>query len=92
MNYAPWADLRDSFRKNSGKPTVAFARIEGWMKKLHAVIGPHPPLRFPNVWDKNHLEIDPIRFDAIIHAVIRLDPVSVHVPRIIFIGYRSFRR
>jgi hypothetical protein len=44
-------------------------------EKLHTVIGPHPPLPFPNVQDQNHLEIDPIRLDAIIHAVVRPDPV-----------------
>src|SRR5260370_39843763 len=48
-------------------------------EKLHTVIRPHPPLPFPNLRDQNHLEIDPIRVDAIIHAVIWLDPVSIHI-------------
>ena len=51
-------------------------------EKLHAMIRPHPPLPFPNLRDENHLEIDPIRVDAIIHTVVRLDPVSVHIARI----------
>jgi hypothetical protein len=48
-------------------------------EKLHIVIRLHPPLPFPNLRDQNHLEIDPISVDAIIHSVVRFDPVSVHI-------------
>jgi hypothetical protein len=48
-------------------------------EKLHAMIRPHPPLPFPNLRHQNHLEVDPVRIDAIIHAVVWLDPVSVHI-------------
>src|SRR5262249_42355431 len=51
-------------------------------EKLDAVIHPHPPLPFPNLRHQNHLEIDPVGIDAIIHAVVWFDPVSVHVARI----------
>ena len=51
-------------------------------EKLDAVIRPHPPLPFPNLRDQIHLEIDPVRIDAIIHARVWLDPVSVHIARI----------
>src|SRR5712675_1263207 len=54
-------------------------------EKLQAVIRPHPPLPFPNLRDRNHLEIDPIRVDAIISAVVRLDPISIHIAWIGFL-------
>src|SRR3954469_3096552 len=54
-------------------------------EKLRAVIRPHPPLPFPNLRDQNQLEIDPIRVDAIINAVVRLDPISVHIAWIGFL-------
>jgi hypothetical protein len=48
-------------------------------EELDAVIPPHPPLPFPNLRDQNHLEVGPMRIDAIIHAVVCFDPVSVHI-------------
>ncbi len=48
-------------------------------EKLHSVIRPHPPLPFANLRDQNHFKIDPIRIDAIVHSLVRLDPVSVHI-------------
>src|ERR1700686_365976 len=55
-------------------------------EKLHAMIRPPPPLPFPNLRDQHHLEIDPIRIDALIHAVVWLDPVSVHITWIGLLG------
>jgi hypothetical protein len=54
-------------------------------EKLDTVIGPHTRLPFPNLRDQRHLEIDPIRVDAIIDADVRLDPVSIHIARIEFL-------
>src|SRR5438067_2173748 len=51
-------------------------------EELHAVFRPHPPLPFANLRDQQHLEIDPIRIDAIIYAIVRFDPVSVHIARV----------
>jgi hypothetical protein len=59
------------------------------VEKLHAVIRPHPPLPFPNLRDQNRLEVNPIRIDAIIHAVVWLDPVSVHITWIELLGTRA---
>src|ERR1700691_5182727 len=51
-------------------------------KKLHAVICPHPPLPLPNVRHKNHFEVNPIRVDSLVHAIVRFDPVTINVTRI----------
>src|SRR3979409_2780403 len=56
-----------------------FCPHSGVDEELAAFIRPHPPLPFPNLRVQNHLEIDPIRVDAIIHFVVRLNPISVHV-------------
>jgi hypothetical protein len=48
-------------------------------EEFHAVIGPHPPLPLPNMWDQNHLKIDPIGIDPIVYTIVRLDPVTVHI-------------
>jgi hypothetical protein len=47
-------------------------------EKLHAVIRPHPPLPVPTL-HQNHFEVDPIRIDAIIYAVVWFDSVSVYI-------------
>jgi hypothetical protein len=63
--------------------------MAGWMKTPRRD-PPHPPLPFPNLRDQNHLEVNPIRIDAIIHAVVVwLDPVSVHITWIEFLGTRA---
>ena len=58
-------------------------------EELHAVIGPHPPLPFPNMRDQDHLEFDPISIDAIIHASVWLDPISVHITWIELLGAKA---
>ena len=58
-------------------------------EKLHALIHPHPPLPFPNVRDQPHLKIYPIRIDAIIHALIWLDPISIHITWIRLLGAKA---
>ena len=55
-------------------------------EKLHAVIRLHPPFPLPNLRDQNHLEIDPIRIDAIINPVVRLNPIFVHIAGIGFLA------
>jgi hypothetical protein len=55
-------------------------------KEFHAVVRPHPPLPLPNMRDENQLEIYPIRIDAIVYAIVRLDPVTVHISGIRLLG------
>jgi len=48
-------------------------------KELKAVVGPHSPLPFPHMRNENQPEVDPVPFDAIINAVIGLNPIAVHI-------------
>jgi len=58
-------------------------------EELHAMICPHSPLPFANMRDENHLKINPIRIDPIIHTIVRFDPVSVHIPGIRLFGAKA---
>src|ERR1039457_345456 len=51
-------------------------------KKLNAMVGPHSPLPLSNVRNKNQLEVDPVRIDAIIDARVGLNPIAIDITRI----------
>src|ERR1700730_14032140 len=51
-------------------------------EEFDTVIHPHSPLPLPHLRYENHFEVDPIRIDPIIDAVVRLDPITVHIARI----------
>lgn len=55
-------------------------------EKLDAVVSPHPPFPFSDLRGENHLEINPVWLDAIVYAVVGLDPVSVEIAWIGFLG------
>src|SRR5580700_7092978 len=51
-------------------------------EEFDTVIRPHPPPPLPHMRYENHFEVDPIWIDPIINAVVRLDPITVHIARI----------
>jgi len=53
-------------------------------EELNAMVHPHSPLPFPNMLNQDQLEIDPVWIDAIIDAVVWLNPIPIDVAGIGF--------
>src|ERR1035441_10366313 len=51
-------------------------------EEFNPMVTPHPPLPLPHERNQDQTEVDPIRVDAIIDALVGLNPVAVDITRI----------
>jgi hypothetical protein len=48
-------------------------------EKLNAMVCPHSPLPLSHLRNQDQLEIDPVRVDTIVNALVGLDPIAIDV-------------
>src|ERR1039457_3474240 len=58
-------------------------------EKLNAMVGPHSPLPLPRMRNENQLEVDPVGIDAIIDAVVWLNPIAIDIAGIRLLGTKA---
>src|ERR1017187_2857494 len=58
-------------------------------EKLNAMVGPHSPLPLPRMRNENQLEVDPVGIDAIIDAVVGLNPIAIDIAGIRLLGTKA---
>ena len=54
-------------------------------EELYAVVHPHSPFPHPSPPHRYEFEVNPIRVDTLVDAVVRFDPVAVDITRIRFL-------
>ena len=48
-------------------------------EELHPMVTPHAPLPLPYEGNQYQFEVDPVRIDAIIDALVGFDPLAVDI-------------
>src|ERR1035437_39618 len=48
-------------------------------EEFNSVVAPHAPLPLPHERNQDQFKVDPVRIDAIIDAIVRLNPIAVDI-------------
>ena len=78
LNYAsrfPVPILTKELRKSQFRSCLH----RGMNEELNSVVAPHPPLPLPYHWNQDQFEVDPVGIDAIIDALVGLNPIAVDI-------------